>query len=44
MLQETFQGLLERLALFNQPRVTKKNNFKFTHTIYKRFKVSLTIY
>ena len=44
MPQETFQGLLERLPLFNQPRVTKKNNFKFTYTIYKQVKIYLTIY
>ena len=42
MLQETFQGLLERLALFNQPRVTKKNNLKYTYTTYKQVKISLT--
>ena len=44
MLQETFQGLLERLALYNQPRVTKKNNLKYTYTIYKQDKIYLTTY
>ena len=42
MPQEIFRGLLERLLLFNQPRVTKKNNLKYTYTTYKQVKISLT--
>ena len=42
MPQETFQGLLERSPLFNQPRVSKKNNLKYTYTTYKQVKISLT--
>ena len=44
MPQETFQGLLERLVPFNQPTVTKKNNLKYTYTIYKQAEIYLTTY